>query len=135
MKSILSSILLSISAFATDTEIVAATILGEARGEGLNGMYAVACVIKERSELSGRTPAAECLRRKQFDANKNGPQLHLLKTPEAAYALRLARNLDNLDRSYVGHATHFCNTKVSQPLWAKNPVKVVGRHSFFKLSY
>ena len=32
-----------------DERIVALTILGEARGEGKLGMYAVACVIQQRS--------------------------------------------------------------------------------------
>ena len=32
-----------------DSDIVAMTILGEARGEGKAGMYAVACVIAQRS--------------------------------------------------------------------------------------
>lgn len=138
MKSIILSSLLSITAVASERQIIAATILGEARGEGFRGMYAVACVIKERSVLSGRTVAAECLRPKQFDANRDGAQLHLLdSSKEANYALFLADNLDRLDRDWIGRATHFVNLSVAKPKWAegRTPTRVVKNHSFFRLDY
>ncbi len=136
MKAIILSYLLSITAVASERQIVAATILGEARGEGFKGMYAVACVIKERSVLSGRSVAAECLRPRQFDANRNGVQLNLLDaSKEANYALFLADNLDRLDRDWIGRATHFVNLSVAKPKWAEGQTttRVVKNHSFFRL--
>ena len=49
-----------------EQKIVAMTILGEARGEGEEGMYAVACVIAQRSIAWKRTPKQICLADKQF---------------------------------------------------------------------
>ena len=37
----------------TDTEVFAKTLWGEARGEGIIGMLAVACVIKNRINRPG----------------------------------------------------------------------------------
>lgn len=45
--------LLSTSAWACDDTRVIHAILGEARGEGANGMYAVACAIRNRGTLRG----------------------------------------------------------------------------------
>ena len=49
-------------------DVVAMTILGEARGEGKAGMYAVACVIAQRSiewKRNGKsiTPKQVCLQK------------------------------------------------------------------------
>ena len=41
-------------------EIVAITLLGEARGEGERGMYAVACVIQKRTEERNLLPIEVC---------------------------------------------------------------------------
>ena len=49
-----------------EQKIVAMTILGEARGEGEEGMYAVACVIAQRSIAWKRTPKQICFADKQF---------------------------------------------------------------------
>jgi len=117
-----------------NADIVANTILAEARGEGFRGMYAVAAVIKNRSDLSGRTPEQECLRPKQFSCNNNGVPNLLDNSKESRYALYLARNLDRLDTSGVNGATHYHAFAVS-PQWARNkkPVAIIGRHKFFKL--
>ena len=121
-----------------ETKIIAITILAEARGEGEAGMYAVAAVIAQRAFERKRTPSAVCLKKWQFSC-WNGKRLkdleHLLKVPQAKYALALAKNIKLLSRDFVGFANHYHNNKIKLPYWAKGekPVKVIGNHIFYKL--
>jgi len=123
----------------TPEEIVAITILAEARGEGEQGMYAVACVIAQRSIERKLAPDKVCTQKWQFSCwNPNDPQKsklrRLLSVSQAKYAKRLALNIMNLDRSIVGFANHYHTHRV-KPYWSKGktPVKVIGNHRFFKL--
>ena len=119
-------------------KIVAITILAEARGEGTKGMYAVAAVIAQRANERKLTPSQVCLQRLQFSC-WNGKKLkdleHLLKVPQAKYAILIAKNIKLLSREFVGHANHYHNNKIKKPYWAKGkkPVKVIGNHIFYKL--
>jgi len=122
-----------------ETKIVAITILAEARGEGEKGMYAVGAVISQRAFERKRTPTEICLKPWQFSC-WNGKKLkdleHLLKLPEAKYALIVAKNVKQLSRDYVGYANHYHATWMKKlPYWAKGekPVKVIGQHAFYKL--
>ena len=123
----------------TQQEIVAITILAEARGEGKRGMYAVACVISKRMKERKKTGAQVCLQPWQFSCwNKNDPQrLHLrklLRHELAPYAMKLAKNIDNLQLKFVEFANHYHTKRVS-PYWSKGkrPVATIGNHVFFKL--
>ena len=51
-----------------EQSVIAQTLLGEARGEGKAGMYAVACVIKQRMKLKSypNTATGVCLEPKQY---------------------------------------------------------------------
>ena len=126
------------STLTRETKIIAITILAEARGEGEAGMYAVAAVIAQRSFERKRTPSAVCLKKWQFSC-WNGKTLknleHLLKVPQAKYALALAKNIKLLSRDFVGYANHYHNNKIKLPYWAKGekPVKTIGNHIFYKL--
>ena len=86
-----------------ETKIIAITILAEARGEGCGGMYAVAAVIAQRAFERKRTPKEVCLKPYQFSC-WNGKSLksmeHLLKVPQAKYAISLAKNIKLL-RKYM----------------------------------
>ena len=120
-------------------KIVAITILAEARGEGTTGMYAVAAVIAQRANERKIAPSKVCLQRLQFSC-WNGKKLkdleHLLKVPQAKYALLLAKNVSLLSREYVGFANHYHATWMKKkPYWAKGkaPVKIIGQHAFYKL--
>ena len=121
-----------------ETKIIAITILAEARGEGHGGMYAVAAVIAQRAFERKRTPKEVCLKPYQFSC-WNGKTLksleHLLKVPQAKYAIALAKNIKLLSRDFVGYANHYHNNKNKAPYWAKGkkPVKVIGNHIFYKL--
>ena len=126
-------------------DVVAMTILGEARGEGKAGMYAVACVIAQRSiewKRNGKsiTPKQVCLQAWQFSCwNKSDPNRKklptLLKTHQhSAYAKLLATNINNLQRSYVGNADHYCHVNTHNKWTRKGKtIKVIGNHKFFKL--
>jgi spore germination cell wall hydrolase CwlJ-like protein len=132
----------------SEHDVVAMTILGEARGEGKAGMYAVACVIQERikSKHWPNTMNGVCLQKSQFDFwterksvtwdddNRAAVRHHMTtNTKLAQYAKRLAINLDNLDRSFVGNADHYCTLDTHRN-WTKGKIiKVIGNHKFFKL--
>ena len=136
-----------------EQRIVAMTILGEARGEGEVGMYAVACIIAQRSIAWKQTPMQVCLKDWQFSCwNKNDPNRKklpsLLNTPQAAYAKRLAVNLNTLQRDFIKYADHYCHIN-KNPFWSyktitrkgkkiKIPIKslvVINRHKFYKLHF
>ena len=125
----------------TQREVVAMTILGEARGEGKAGMYAVATVINQRAINRNKTPKAVCLKAWQFSCwNKKDPNRKklptLLKThPMRHYAITLAQNIMKLDRPYTKNADHYINKDSRKPSWLRDvkPVRVIGNHSFYKL--
>ena len=130
--------------------IVALTILGEARGEGKAGMYAVACVIQKRKLERNKHIVQVCLKPKQFsiwngiaknqyDAQEQ--KLHYLwkEKPEVVnYAKWLARKCasrtERLDQKFTGHANHYCRKEINN-YWTKKGTitKVIGNHKFFKL--
>ena len=84
-----------------EQKIVALTILGEARGEGKAGMYAVACVIQQRALNRTMSAARVCKQRKQFSCwNSKRDLSYLLKSSSAPYAILLAKNLKQLDLKY-----------------------------------
>jgi len=133
---------------ASDKDIVAMTILAEARGEGEEGMYAVAAVIAQRALNRQLSPRKVCLQNGlnkrgvrvwQFSCWNSGKGLrHLLQVPQAKYALRLAEcltnNIKGIDRSYVGYADHYHNNKV-KPSWSNinKKTKIINNHIFYKL--
>ena len=129
--------------------IVAQTILGESRGEGEAGMYGVACVIQERikSQHWPNTMNGVCFQKSQFDfwterkrvtwddENREAVRQHMLNnTKVAQYAKRLAIHLNDLDRSYVKNADHYCRVNINNS-WTKGqkPVAVIKKHKYFRL--
>ena len=61
---------------------------------------------------------------------------HLLKVPQAKYAITVAKNVKSLSRQFIGYANHYHATWMKKkPYWAKGkkPVKVIGQHAFYKL--
>ena len=118
--------------------VVALTILAEARGEGRDGMAAVACVIAQRAENRSITPEKVCLQKWQFSCwnGKTEQDLdHLYKSPMADWALYLEENIRNMNRAKVGFADHYYADWIKAPYWAKGkkPVAVIGQHKFYRL--
>ena len=148
---VLASTAMADEVLSYDERIVALTILGEARGEGKLGMYAVGCVIQQRSCNRKLTPAQVCKQNRQFsiwNSDKRNPSGYLVqkderelyylwKSPATPYARELARHICkglSMDQKVTGNADHYCTLKV-QNEWTKKskPVKVIGNHKFFKL--
>ena len=130
---------------STDQEVIAMTILGEARGEGQSGMYAVAAVIAQRSLNRQLSPRKVCLQNRivkgkrvwQFSCWGSGKSIrNLLHEPQAKYAMSLANNIKDIDRSYVGSADHFHAVNMKfKPYWADRNKKTttINNHVFYKL--
>ena len=142
MKTILAASLIAFAAFAEPTlnkeqQIVALTLLAEARGEGTEGMEAVAMVIKQRMANRKQTASQVCLARKQFSCwnGKSSDDLqYLWQSPAASDAIDVVHRFGDLDTAAIGYADHYCTVKI-KPYWSngKTPVAVIGNHKFFKL--
>jgi spore germination cell wall hydrolase CwlJ-like protein len=126
----------------SDEQIVAETLLGEARGEGRVGLYAVACVIQERinDKRWPSTGRKVCLQPKQFSCwNGRAIKCSLAgnkKIKHREYALSLARVIvaKKKLKDITDKANHYHAVGV-HPRWARGikPVVVLGRHIFYRL--
>lgn len=140
----------------TETEVVAVTVYGEARGTGVEGMRAVADVIRNRVQ-SGRYGASwreVCLRKWQFSCwtPVGGPSNYLsvigaakaivFKTPPPsglaqAYAIAVD-TVQGVRPDVTIGSTHYLTEALYQdplncPKWARRlqPAIVIGSHCFF----
>ena len=142
MKHIAALLVLVSSVFAGEKEqrIIALTILGEARGEGASGMYAVGCVIQERAKEKKITPAQVCHQPWQFSVwNAGNGKIktekelsHLWESKSAPYAKSLALAIDSgfdLVQKFTGNADHYYSKKMmkSPPSWAYKIDKRTGK--------
>jgi spore germination cell wall hydrolase CwlJ-like protein len=118
--------------------VVALTLLAEARGEGRDGLGAVAAVISQRAINRSLTAREVCLQPYQFSCwnGKTEQDLqHLYRSPMAAFAFYLEENIDRIDRSKINYADHYYADYIKAPYWAKGrkPVARIGRHIFYLL--
>ena len=139
------------SALYTEMEIdvMARTIWGEARGEGLQGMQAVAMVILNRVTIArkfgsywwGNTILQVCHKPYQFSCwNKTDPNYQKLVSigendPHFKTAMRTARRaVLGFIKDETKGATHY-HARYVFPDWAKGkqPCAVIGKHLFFRL--
>lgn len=124
--------------------VLARTIYGEARGEGFEGMQAVAMVIMRRATLGGwwgDSVIAVCKKPWQFSAwNANDPNAALIqgKKPghgdavfDLAYEIAGAALRGDLADN-TGGATHYFNPDVVSPSWAQawTQTVTIGNHVF-----
>lgn len=131
-------------------DVLARTLWGEARGEGEEGMHAVANVILNRVATArrrggdywwGRTVMQVCQKPYQFSCwNKNDPNFPLLlrvslDDPQFAVAHRLAAlavmgRLHDITRG----ADHYHAARI-MPFWARDhaPLCRIGAHIFYRL--
>lgn len=129
-----------------DVEVVAKTLYGEARGEGLNGMLAVACVIRNRVNAKswyGEDWRGVCLKPWQFSCwNPGDPNRKVLEAlsytdPKLAVAASAADAVINRGfQDITNGANHYCTKAVaSRTSWARGetPVATIGNHVFYKL--
>ncbi|HPQ50310.1 MAG TPA: cell wall hydrolase [Alphaproteobacteria bacterium] len=133
-----------------ELDTLARTIWGEARGEGVAGMEAVAMVILNRVAVAqrhggywwGNSVIDVCRKAYQFSCwNKQDPNLPRLLSvgKDNLYfvtATRVAqRALLGFLKDQTKGATHYHERSIS-PKWAvgQHPCAVIGRHLFYKLA-
>ena len=108
-----------------DLELIARVVAAEARGETLEGQMAVAQVIKDRSDLWGKSPEEIVLAPAQF-ADPYGGEI-----PEITWSAVESVFLDG-ERVFSEPVTHFYAYELCSPYWAE--VKVsrgkIGGHEF-----
>ena len=126
---------------AIDT--MARTIWGEARGEGAQGMRAVACTVVNRVKAPGwwgRDVESVCLKPFQYTCwNTNDPNREkLLAVTEDDGQFALAKLI--AEQAVKGGltditkgATHYYKKGTTTPFWARGmqPCAEIGRHLFF----
>lgn len=136
-----------------EADILARTMYGEARGEGVRGLEAVAHVVLNRVDARswwGRDVVAVCLKPWQFScwnaADPNRRKLLALSAADPVYARAFdtaARLLELQDRDHdtrvrndpTGGATHYYGPAlVKRPAWAAGrvPCARIGGHDFFR---
>lgn len=132
-----------------EVDVLARTLWGEARGEGTQGMQAVANVVMNRVAIAeergsfwwGENIIQVCQKPYQFSCwNRSDPNFQKLQDVDEkdlyfASALRLARRaiycrLEDL----TGGATHY-HASFMKPYWAKGetPSAIIGSHIFYRL--
>ena len=130
--------------------IVAATLFGEAGGEGEKGMKAVANVIKNRSVSQNKTPTQVVLKPKQFSMWNNihdkKSRINYIKSikerakknPIDKQAWDLAKSLVSTHINQKGdditNGAEYYHTVRILPRWAKDfqYTTTIGNHKFYK---
>lgn len=125
-----------------DVDVVARTLWGEARGEGGEGMQAVANVIMNRVARPGwwgRTPREVCQKKWQFSCwNATDPNLHKLLAVDARDP-QFALALDIAAQAVAGALPDITNGATNYKVrgwpaaWAASMTKVarIGNHDFY----
>lgn len=124
---------------ASDLEIAARTIFGEARGQPYAGQKAVAHVIINRWKRNGvdGTIASTCLRWKQFSCWNPGDPTRAKMTDatwdDARLREALRAFLEAMDEEDFTGGARWYHTVVVSPSWSrgKQPVLTIGDHAFF----
>ncbi len=132
-----------------EADILARTLWGEARGEGTQGMHAVANVILNRVAVAekfgsfwwGNDIIQVCQKPYQFSCwNRGDPNYKKLQRVDTtnlyfATAKRMAlRAQANTLEDITKGATHY-HTKSIKPYWAKGrkPCAIIGNHVFYSM--
>ncbi len=128
---------------ASDIDILARTVWAEARGEGLDGMKAVAHVMLNRwRTIDGQfrkddTIATACLRHAQFTCWSAGdPNFEKMQTvtfDDLLFRLATRAALEAFDEPDPTLGGRHYHTKNVRPRWSRGykPVVVIGKHKFF----
>lgn len=125
-------------------EIIAKTLYAEARGEGENGIRAVATVIWNRSKIRKTTFDKICLQPKQFSCWNNSNDITTTEPDIYEVCVQIADEMvSELFEEYEFkniHPTNYITVKLYYsnkcPNWARGQIgEVVGNHIFFELLY
>lgn len=125
-------------------DVLARTLWGEARGEGIRGMEAVACVVLNRAANPrwwGRDIISVCMAPWQFSAwnpdDANRSKMISVNSSDRHFALAqgIARRAVNGDISDNTNGADHYHAQTITPVWARNkkPVAHIGRHKFYRL--
>ena|GEM_PF-762073 len=129
----------------TNGFVVVATLWGEARGEGEQGMQAVLNVIMNRAKGDFNKAGAIALRKKQFSmwngiTNPGESAINLAreKKDDKTYQIALKLVNDAMHgklQDITGGATFYFNPHKANPIWAKKFIKTksIGNHNFYKI--
>lgn len=116
-------------------EVVAKTLWQEARGEGKEGIDAVASVIYNRAKGNPEKIRNVITRPYQFESWAKGPPIVKIKNETDQkiwdYCLKIGQSMENNTFKPIGKFTHFYNPSVVSPKWARNKEYVqIGRQRF-----
>ena len=126
-----------------DFNVVALTCWGEARGEGRNGMQAVAEVVFNRAnDPKGRWPALAakvCKQPKQFSCwnrtDPNMPKLAFVTLNDEMFRDAYRSVLDAMaGGSITFGANHYFSARMGPPSWSEDMAETcqIGGHRFFR---
>ena len=135
--------------FDEDIDIMARTIWGESRGEGYQGMQAVACVIMNRYKENiwyskignNHSIKSVCLKKAQFscwnedDRNSSMCKAVTESNKEFKVALEIAKSAKSGElQDFTGGANHYFADYIEKPSWAKDMqfCITIGHHNFYK---
>ena len=133
------SIFILVCALKAQAGIIADTLYMEARGEGEHGQRAVATVIYNRSQNTGKTFEAVCLQPFQFscwNASRKRKITPKGRSDVKAYTLCLQIENELLKGNFkpLGDWTHYYNPRLCSPKWARGVECVqIGSHVFLTL--
>ena len=117
-----------------DTLCMLKNIYHEARGEGVEGMQAVALVTMNRARQQDKTVCEVVYQRKQFSwtntaKGRNKPVTGNINTAHNIASQAVSGVLDDI----TGGATHY-HTKKVKPIWRKSldKIAIINNHIFYK---
>lgn len=128
----------------SDVDTLARTVWGEARGEGIAGMAAVAAVVMNRSKRPGwwgKDVGSVCLQPLQFSCwNKDDVNLSKLTAVDHTdqqffWAMLLAKAaVDGALGDPTNGAVNYYARGTPEPSWAlgMSPCAIIGNHMFFR---
>jgi spore germination cell wall hydrolase CwlJ-like protein len=131
---------------STELDTMARTIWGEARGEGITGMCAVASVIITRAWVRpgwwGKDVTGVCRAPSQFSCWLPGPDhTAMVAVTGADPAFAIARTiawlaLSGLLRDNTGGADSYYALSIPLPVWAigRPPTATIGHQRFYRLA-
>jgi spore germination cell wall hydrolase CwlJ-like protein len=130
----------------SEEEVITATLIGEAGGEGVQGIQAVLNVLQNRAKKRNSSVAREALRPKQFSMwnpvlLKNKSQRQVVDQyknhkyyDDVLKAIKRYNPNQIKFKDITNGATHYYAHNKVQPFWAKKPtwkkIKQIGNHTF-----
>lgn len=119
-----------------DEYAVISTLRGEAASEGLEGMVAVAEVLRNRAMARGTTMSEEALRPKQFSFwnDRRAAARWLLRNPGSIEVALDALEVVKVGSDITKGADHYYADYIKAPYWARGAKETarIGRHVFLK---